>query len=84
MAFLPVPAVLFVANISAGVLNTIRQAGGAMGVAVFGSLLAGRGIAGMHQAFWWAAGLCAGAGLVVFIASGRVSGAETRNRASSG
>lgn len=35
---------------ASGVLNTVRQAGGAIGVAVFGALLAGHGVAGVRFA----------------------------------
>jgi DHA2 family methylenomycin A resistance protein-like MFS transporter len=39
------------AGVASGVLNTVRQSGGAIGVALFGSLLAHEGASGMHQAF---------------------------------
>jgi len=54
------------AGIASGVLNTVRQAGGAMGVALFGSLLAGGGLSGMAWALLLAAGL---AGLAALIAA---------------
>lgn len=38
-------------GIASGVLNTVRQAGGALGVAVLGSFLAAHGIAGLHLSF---------------------------------
>jgi DHA2 family methylenomycin A resistance protein-like MFS transporter len=38
-------------GIASGVLNTVRQAGGALGVAVLGSFLAAHGIAGMRLSF---------------------------------
>jgi DHA2 family methylenomycin A resistance protein-like MFS transporter len=44
-------------GIASGVLNTVRQAGGALGVAVFGSLFAARDVAGMRLDFGIAAAL---------------------------
>ena len=41
-------------GLASGVLNTVRQAGGAIGVALFGSLF---GAGGMHLAFLLACGL---------------------------
>jgi DHA2 family methylenomycin A resistance protein-like MFS transporter len=38
-------------GIASGVLNTVRQAGGALGVAVLGSLLSAHGIIGMRTSF---------------------------------
>lgn len=38
-------------GIGSGVLNTVRQAGGALGVALLGSLLSAHGIAGMRTGF---------------------------------
>lgn len=38
-------------GIASGVLNTVRQAGGALGVAVLGSLLAAHAVAGVRAAF---------------------------------
>jgi DHA2 family methylenomycin A resistance protein-like MFS transporter len=35
---------------ASGVLNTVRQAGGAIGVALFGALLGAHGVAGMRVA----------------------------------
>jgi MFS transporter, DHA2 family, methylenomycin A resistance protein len=46
-------------GIASGVLNTVRQAGGAIGVALFGALMAGRGIPGVQSAFVISAGLLA-------------------------
>jgi len=38
-------------GIASGVLNTVRQAGGALGVAVLGSFLAAHGVAGLRVSF---------------------------------
>lgn len=38
-------------GVASGVLNTVRQAGGAIGVAVFGSLFSAAGASGMHRSF---------------------------------
>ena len=48
------------AGVASGVLNTARQAAGAVGVALFGGLVAGDASAvvpGLHAAAWIAAGL---------------------------
>jgi MFS transporter, DHA2 family, methylenomycin A resistance protein len=46
-------------GIASGVLNTVRQAGGAVGVALFGALMTGHGVSGIRTAFTIAAGLLA-------------------------
>jgi DHA2 family methylenomycin A resistance protein-like MFS transporter len=38
-------------GVASGVLNSVRQAGGALGVAVYGALLNGKGIAGAQLSF---------------------------------
>jgi DHA2 family methylenomycin A resistance protein-like MFS transporter len=38
-------------GVAAGVLNTVRQAGGGIGVALFGALMALHGITGLQSAF---------------------------------
>ena len=38
-------------GVASGVLNTVRQAGGAIGVALFGGFFADDGTSGMHQSF---------------------------------
>ena len=38
-------------GIASGVLNTVRQAGGAIGVALFGTFLARNGVGGIQNAF---------------------------------
>jgi DHA2 family methylenomycin A resistance protein-like MFS transporter len=45
------------AGVAAGTLNTLRQAGSAVGVALFGSLVAGRFVPGFHVALWISVGL---------------------------
>ena len=37
-------------GVASGVLNTVRQAGGGIGVALFGALMAGGGVAGIRNA----------------------------------
>jgi DHA2 family methylenomycin A resistance protein-like MFS transporter len=46
-------------GVAGGTLNTLRQTGSAVGVALFGSLLAGSGgfVAGVHASFAIAIGL---------------------------
>jgi DHA2 family methylenomycin A resistance protein-like MFS transporter len=46
-------------GMASGVLNTVRQAGGGIGVALFGALMAGRGIPGVQSVFLISAGLLA-------------------------
>jgi DHA2 family methylenomycin A resistance protein-like MFS transporter len=50
--------------LAAGVLNTVRQAAGAVGVAAFGALAAKEMLAGMRLAFGLSAALLAGAGVL--------------------
>ena len=53
-------------GVAAGTLNTLRQTGSAIGVALFGSLLAGRGgfTAGVHASLAITAGLCVAVGVL--------------------
>ena len=51
-------------GVAAGVLNTVRQAGGGIGVALFGALMAARGVAGIQTAFASSAVLLAGGALI--------------------
>ena len=60
-------------GIASGVLNTVRQSGGAMGVALFGSLLAQGGVGGMHRAFLLALVLLGGAAVLALNGIGRAS-----------
>jgi MFS transporter, DHA2 family, methylenomycin A resistance protein len=48
-------------GVASGVLNTVRQAAGALGVALLGGLFASGGTAGMRAGFLISAGLAAGA-----------------------
>jgi MFS transporter, DHA2 family, methylenomycin A resistance protein len=64
------------AGVASGVLNSVRQAGGAMGVAVCGALLAGGGVGGVQTAATFSAALLgcaavvAGVGVAGVCASG--------------
>ena len=53
-------------GVAAGTLNTLRQTGSAIGVALFGSLLAGRGgfISGVHVSLAITVGLCVAVALL--------------------
>jgi len=52
-------------GIVAGVLNAARQTGGALGVAIFGTLVLGPSfLAGLHRALWLSAGLVLLAALI--------------------
>jgi DHA2 family methylenomycin A resistance protein-like MFS transporter len=51
-------------GVAAGVLNTVRQAGGAIGVALFGALMAARGVAGIDEAFVISVALLTGGALI--------------------
>jgi MFS transporter, DHA2 family, methylenomycin A resistance protein len=53
-------------GVASGVLNTVRQAGGAIGVAIFGALLAAHGTDGVRASFAGAAVVLAG--LAVYVA----------------
>ncbi|HEV2677805.1 MAG TPA: MFS transporter [Aliidongia sp.] len=48
-------------GVASGILNTVRQTGGAVGVALYGALLGGWGLAGFRTAFEISAVLLAGA-----------------------
>jgi DHA2 family methylenomycin A resistance protein-like MFS transporter len=61
--------------LAAGVLNTVRQAAGAVGVAAFGALAATDMLAGMRIAFGLSAALLVVAGV---LAAWSVRPAETR------
>ena len=52
------------AGVASGVLNTVRQAGGAIGVALFGAMVGGHGVAGLRLALMLSAGLCGGAAVI--------------------
>jgi len=54
-------------GVAAGVLNTVRQVGGGIGVALFGALMAARGVAGIQTAFVLSAVLLAGGALIAAI-----------------
>jgi len=51
-------------GVAAGVLNTVRQAGGGIGVALFGALMAARGVPGIETAFVASAVLLVGGALI--------------------
>jgi MFS transporter, DHA2 family, methylenomycin A resistance protein len=51
-------------GVAAGVLNTVRQAGGGIGVALYGALMAARGAPGIQTAFMASAVLLAGGALI--------------------
>lgn len=51
-------------GVASGVLNTVRQAGGAVGVALFGSFFASAGAPGMRQSFVLAVALLGAASLL--------------------
>ena len=54
-------------GVASGVLNTVRQAGGAIGVALSGGFLAHDGASGMHRSFLLATGLLLAAALLAFL-----------------
>jgi MFS transporter, DHA2 family, methylenomycin A resistance protein len=54
-------------GVASGVLNSVRQAGGALGVAVYGALLNEKNVAGAQLAFWISAVLLILAALVAAI-----------------
>ena len=57
-------------GVAAGTLNTLRQTGSAIGVALFGSLIAGHLVSGMHVALVISIGLLLViAGLTVLLAA---------------
>lgn len=58
------------AGIASGVFNTVRQVGGAIGVAIFGSLVAGdmqQIVDGIHKIFFSCAILLVAGGIISFI-----------------
>jgi DHA2 family methylenomycin A resistance protein-like MFS transporter len=58
-------------GLASGILNTIRQVAGAIGVAAFGALIAGSLVHGMQVAFALAAALLLGAAGIALMAGGR-------------
>lgn len=62
-------------GLASGVLNTVRQAGGALGVALFGAMLAADAHAGVRLALLASAGLVIAAAGVVAIAGSAEDGA---------
>jgi MFS transporter, DHA2 family, methylenomycin A resistance protein len=54
-------------GVASGVLNSVRQAGGALGVAVYGALLNEKNVAGAQLSFWISAVLLILAALVAAI-----------------
>lgn len=54
-------------GVASGVLNTVRQAGGAIGIALFGALLAGEGIAAMPAVFAVSAMLLGSGALIALL-----------------
>jgi MFS transporter, DHA2 family, methylenomycin A resistance protein len=64
-------------GIASGVLNTVRQAGGAIGVALFGSLLAHAAVPGIQMAFV-ASGIVVTAAAIVAITGVRFSNRASR------
>ena len=54
-------------GVASGVLNTVRQAGGGIGVALFGAFMAGGGVAGIRSALILSATLLAGGAVVALI-----------------
>ena len=61
-------------GVAAGTLNTLRQTGSAIGVALFGSLLAGRGgfMPGVHAALAITVGLCVAIAALAPLLRGRI------------
>ena len=64
-------------GIASGILNTVRQTGGAVGVALYGALLGGAGFPGIRAVFETSAALLAAAALIA--ALGIRSGAGGRD-----
>jgi MFS transporter, DHA2 family, methylenomycin A resistance protein len=58
-------------GVASGVLNSVRQAGGALGVAVYGALLNEKGVAGVQLAFLLSAVLLAIAAIVAAVGVNR-------------
>ena len=59
-------------GVASGVLNTVRQAGGGIGVALFGALMAGHSVAGVRLALLLSAAvfICAAALAVTWVGRG--------------
>jgi DHA2 family methylenomycin A resistance protein-like MFS transporter len=70
-------------GVASGVLNTVRQAGGGIGVALFGAMTAGRGIEGVRLALFLSAALLIGAAAVAATWIQRRSAVGGSNRPSS-
>lgn len=64
-------------GIASGILNTVRQTGGAIGVALYGALLGGAGFPGVRTIFETSAALLVGAALMA--ALGLRSGADGKD-----
>lgn len=60
-------------GVASGVLNTVRQTGGAIGVALFGSFFAAGGTSGMHQSFLLALVALGAASVLALIGIARVA-----------
>jgi MFS transporter, DHA2 family, methylenomycin A resistance protein len=65
------------AGVASGVLNTVRQAGGAIGVALSGNLLASNGVAGIHVSFLLAVGLLCLAALIALVGTRSLQASPT-------
>jgi DHA2 family methylenomycin A resistance protein-like MFS transporter len=63
-------------GVASGVLNTVRQAGGALGVALFGTMLAANGQAGLQAALLISAAMLAAAMIAVVLSGRRERSAE--------